>query len=282
LPIFVHTGTGVVPAEEARISILDHGFLYGDSVYDVVRYANDRPFMLAQHLGRLRASGELIYFDLPWTDEEIVTRMNAVQAAVATADTYMRIVATRGPGPISLLPDGCDEPGLFIIGCPLITYDGRMYEEGCDLRVVPRLRNSTNALDPRAKTGNYLNNMLGLIEARREGDDDALFLNAEGELTESTTSNLWIVENGTILTPPLAAGLLPGITRDWLFAQHPGAREEAIDRPRLDRADEVFLTGTIKGVMPVRRVDGSAVGEGTPGPITRSLMEAYEAVLSSN
>jgi len=293
-PIHVHTGTEVVRAEDARIPILDHGFLFGDSVYDVIRTANGRPFMMQEHLDRLRRSAAMIYFDLPWSDDEIVTRMAAVQATVGPRDAYLRIVATRGPGPISLLPDGCDQPGLYVIGCELITYPARQFDEGCHVRVVPRLRNAKSALDPRAKTGNYLNNMLGMIEAKREGDDDALFLNAEGDLTEATTANLWIVEGGVILTPPLKAGLLPGITRDWLFDQRPTAREETIDRARLDRADEVFLTGTIKGVMPVSSIDGVTVGAGlgarapvaqgagTPGPITRSLMEAYGAALSSN
>lgn len=281
-PIYVHTGSEVVPAADARIPILDHGFLFGDSVYDVIRSANGHPFMLQEHLDRLRCSAAMIYFDLPWSDEEIVTRLDAVQEAVGATDAYMRIAATRGPGPISLLPDGCDEPGLYVIGCKLITYPARQFEEGCHVRIVPRMRNPKSALDPRAKTGNYLNNMLGMIEAKREGDDDALFLNAAGDLTEATTANLWIVKDGAILTPPLKAGLLPGITRDWVFAQRSDAREQTIDRGALDAADEVFLTGTIKGVMPVSRIDGQPVGAGRPGPITCSLMEAYEAALSSN
>jgi len=281
-PIFVHNGAEVVSASDARVPILDHGFLYGDSVYDVVRTANGRPFMLREHIDRLRRSAAMIYFELPWSDEEITARLEAVMHAVGPVDAYLRIVATRGPGPISLLPDGCNEPGLYVIGCALITYPARQFEEGCHVHVVPRLRNAKSALDPRAKTGNYLNNMLGMIEAKREGDDDALFLNAEGHLTEATTANLWIVKDGAILTPPLKAGLLPGLTRDWLFAQRPDAREGTIDRAALDAADEVFLTGTIKGVMPVSRIDGRPVGTGTPGPVTCSLMEAYAAALSSN
>ena len=272
----------VRPAAAARVGVLDHGFLYGDSVYDVIRSANRRPFMMREHLDRLRASGAMIYFDLPWSDAEIAERMAAVHERIGDHEAYFRIVATRGPGPISLVPDGCDAPGLYVIGRELIRYEPRMYEEGCRVRVVPRLRNPKSALDPRAKTGNYLNNMLGLIEARREGDEDALFLNAEGALTEATTSNLWIVESGAILTPPLAAGLLPGITRDWLFAQRPDAREERIDRARLDAADEVFLTGTVKGIMPVRKIDGAPVGAGTPGPITRALHDAYNEALAAN
>jgi len=281
-PVYVHTGDAVVPAAEARVPVLDHGFLFGDSVYDVIRTANRRPFMMREHLERLRRSAAMIYFDLPWSNAEMAERMAAVQERIGDEEVYFRIVATRGPGPISLLPEGCDEPGLYVIGRELIRYARRLYEQGCSVRVVPRLRNPKSALDPRAKTGNYLNNMLGLIEARREGAEDALFLNAEGALTEATTSNLWIIEAGAILTPPLAAGLLPGITRDWLFAQRPGAREERIDRARLDAADEVFLTGTIKGVMPVHSVDGVVVGGGTPGPVTRALQDAYNESLAQH
>ncbi|MHC4408907.1 MAG: aminotransferase class IV, partial [Planctomycetota bacterium] len=253
----------------------------GDSVYDVVRTANGRPFMMGEHLDRLRRSGATIYLEIPWSDEEIATRIDAVCETVGAAEAYVRIVATRGPGPIALVPNGCDEPGLYIIGRELITYPAEMYERGCRCRVVSRLRNPREALDPKAKTGNYLNNALGLIEARRAGDDDALFLNASGHLTEATTANLWIVEGEKIVTPPLADGLLPGITRDWLFELPETVVEETIDRARLDGADEIFLTGTVKGVMPVGHLDGKPVAD-SPGPVTGRLSAAYEAALAAN
>ncbi|MFI5401393.1 MAG: aminotransferase class IV, partial [Planctomycetota bacterium] len=250
----VHTGSGVVRASEARVPILDHGFLYGDSVYEVVRTANGRPFMLLEHLDRMRRSAAMIYFDMPWSDEEIGRRLAELRAALPAAECYFRIVATRGPGPISLLPDGCTEPGLYLIGTELQPYPPRLYRDGCRVAVVHRLRNNPRALDPRAKTGNYLNNMLGLIEAKRQGSDDALFLNAEGHLTEATTANAWIAEKGRVLTPPIGEGLLQGITRGWLLERLPSAgipvTEAAIGLERLLRADEVFLSGTVKGIMP--------------------------------
>jgi len=279
---WIHDGSGVVPADEAKVPVLDHGFLFGDSVYDVVRTANGRPFMLQEHLDRLRRSAAMIYLELPWNDGEIGERIRQVHERVGEPEAYVRIVATRGPGPISLLPDGCDRPGLYVIGRALITYPRAMYEKGCRCRVVERLRNPRRALDPRAKTGNYLNNMLGLVEARREGDDDALFLNAAGHLTEATTANLWIVEEGRIVTPPLADGLLPGITRDWLFGLGEEVVEEPVTRSRLAAAAEVFLTGTVKGVMPVAAVDGAPVREDGPGPVTKRLMARYEAALAAN
>jgi len=280
--ILVHDGHQVVPAEDARIPVLDHGFLFGDSVYDVIRTANRRPFMMAEHLERLRASGALIYLEIPWSDVEIAERIALLHEKLGDVEAYFRIVATRGVGPLALLPTGCDEPGLYISWRELMTYPEAFYSEGCSVWIVSRQRNSQQALDPRAKTGNYLNNMLGLVEARREGADDALFLNADGELTEATTSNLWIVEGQRIVTPPLGAGLLAGITRDWLFATSETVIEETVSRDRLVGADEVFLTGTVKGIMPVTRVDGEPVGSGVPGWVTRRVADRYDAALEAN
>jgi branched-chain amino acid aminotransferase len=282
----VHTGKGVVPAREASVPILDHGFLYGDSVYEVVRTANGKPFMLKEHLDRLRRSAAMVYFDLPWSDAEIRARAEQLRAALPFRECYFRLVATRGPGPISLLPDGCDEPGLYIIGTELHLFPARLYSQGCSVAVVRRLRNDPRALDPRAKTGNYLNNMLGLVEARRMGAEDAIFLNAEGHLTEATTANVWIAEKGRAVTPPVAEGLLQGITREWMLARLPAVgipvAESAIDLDRLLRADEVFLSGTVKGIMPVTVIDGRPAGGGKPGPIARRAMQHYEEALARN
>jgi len=282
----VHDGRGVVPAHEARVPILDHGFLYGDSVYEVVRTANGRPFLLQEHLDRMRRSAQMIYFELPWSDGEIVERVAQVRAALRFPECYFRIVATRGPGPISLLPDGCTEPGLYVIGTELQRFPPRLYTHGCSVAVVRRLRNDPRALDPRAKTGNYLNNMLGFIEARNAGAEDALFLNADGHLTEATTANVWIAERGSIVTPPIREGILAGITRDWLLARLPEAKipvaEATIDLDRLLHADEVFLSGTVKGIMPVTLIDGKSVGGAKPGPLARRLIDLYEDALARN
>ncbi len=278
--ILVHTGGAVLPAADVAVPILDHGFLYGDSVYEVVRTARGRPFLFREHMERMRRSAALIYFDLPWGDAEVLDRLLTLERALGGGENYFRIIGTRGPGPISLLPDGCDRPGLYVIGQSLIRYPERMYSEGCSVAVVPRLRNDARALDPRAKTGNYLNNMLGLIESRRLGADDALFMNASGHITEATTANVWIVEGNDVLTPPLAEGLLAGITRDWLFATGLPVREATIDRARLLGAEEVFLSGTIKGIMPVGVIDGERVGAGGPGPLTRRIAALYDEALA--
>lgn len=284
--LFVHDGTGIVPARDAKIPILDHGFLFGDSVYEVVRTAKGRPFLLREHIDRMRRSASLIYFDLPWSDDEIADRVAQVRDALRYPECYFRIIATRGPGPIALLPDGCDDPGLYVIGTELQRFPARLYTQGCSVAVVRRLRNDPRALDPRAKTGNYLNNMLGLIEARNAGAEDALFLNSEGHLTEATTANVWIVERGRVLTPPIGEGLLAGITRDWLLGTLPATKipvsETTIDLDRLLKADEVFLSGTVKGIMPVTLIDGNAVGGAKPGPVSRRLIDLYEEALARN
>lgn len=284
--ILVHRGDAILPVEQVTVPLLDHGFLFGDSVYEVVRSSRGRPFLLREHLRRMRGSGAMCYFELPWSDDEIERRVVELQRRLGFPDCYFRIIATRGPGPISLLPDECDRPGLYIIGRELEPYPARLYTEGCRLALIRRLRNDQRALDPRAKTGNYLNNMLGLIESRRAGSDDALFLNAEGHLTESTTSNVWIVRGGRALTPPLAEGLLAGITREWLFRALPAAgipaAEALIDPATLEGAEEVFLSGTVKGIMPVCHIDGRRVAARVPGPVTARAAALYDAALAAN
>jgi len=284
--ILIHNGDAILPADQAGVPILDHGFLFGDSVYEVVRTANGRSFMLKEHLDRMRISAAMIYFELPWSDAEIERRLQELRSRLGTDECYFRIIATRGPGPISLLPDGCDRPGLYLIASDLIRYPERLYADGCAVAVVHRLRNDPRALDPAAKTGNYLNNMLGMIEAKEAGADDALFLNLDHHLTEATTSNVWVVESGGVLTPPLADGILQGITRDWILKTLPAAgvkvEEATIDLERLLAADEVFLSGTVKGIMPVARIDGRRVGAVRPGPVTRVAMDRYADALARN
>ena len=284
--ILVHTGDDIVSASQPTIPVLDHGFLFGDSVYDVVRTAGGRPFMFEEHMARLRRSAAMIYFEFAWTDEDVAGRLLALRERLDVAECYFRIIATRGPGPISLLPDGCDRPQLYIIASELMAYPEEWYANGCRVAVVRRLRVDPRALDPKAKTGNYLNNMLGFIEARRQGADDALFMNADGHLTEATTSNLGIVEGGTAVTPPLAEGLLPGITREWVERALPQddipVEVAPIDPARLAAADEIFLSGTVKGIMPVAAVDGNAVGRRRPGPVTLKVAALYAAALARN
>jgi branched-chain amino acid aminotransferase len=273
----------IVPPGEAVVSVYDHGFLFGDSVYEVVRTRRGVPVTLDEHLARLERSAERIYFPLPWTREAIAARVREAVAAAGNPECYVRIVATRGPGEISLLPDTCTAPSLILLVKPLPVPPPSVARDGIGILLAPRPRNDRRALDPSAKTGNYLNNLLALVEARRAGAEDAVLLNPEGMLAEGTTSNVFLVHGGRVRTPTLESGILAGITRDLLMREMARAgvpaSEEALPPGALADADEVFLTSTVRGVAPVTRVDGRPVGDGRPGPVTRRVAALYEEAL---
>ena len=272
--------------EEARISVFDHGFLYGDSVYEVIRTFGGRPVALAQHFERLRASATAIYLQLPWTDVEIGARMRAAYEASGLREAYVRLVVTRGAGPMTLLPDECRAPCMVVYALPLRTPTADELERGIGVVIPPRLRNDQRALAPAAKTGNYLNNALALVEAKRAGADDAVLLNSDRELTEATTSNVFWVKDGEVRTPSLECGILAGITRTlliWALRQENVEVLEGRYAPDdLYIADEAFLTGTIRGVSPVVRVDGAPVGKGLPGPVTKHAIAVLEKLLADH
>jgi branched-chain amino acid aminotransferase len=273
----------IVPPEQAVVSVFDHGFLFGDSVYEVVRTRRGVPVTLREHLARLRASAERLYMELPWTDDGIGGRIAEVLRAAGNRESYLRIVATRGVGEISLLPDTCRDPLLLVIAKPLPEPPASVMREGIAVAVVGRPRIDRRALDPGAKTGNYLNNALALIEARRAGAEDAILLNPEGHLAEGTTSNVFFVRGGRVHTPELESGILAGITRSLLLREMPAAGLPVVEgrypEESLREAEEVFLTSTVRGVAPVTRVDGRAVGDGRPGPVARKVAALYEAAL---
>ena len=273
----------ILPPERAVVSVFDHGFLFGDSVYEVVRTRRGVPVTLDEHLARLEGSARRIYLDLPWSREALQERIREANAAGGNPESYFRIVVTRGTGEISLLPDTCRAPTLIVIVKPLPVPAPSVAAEGIAVRLASRPRNDRRALDPSAKTGNYLNNLLALVEARREGGDDAILLNPAGEVAEATTSNVFLVRGGRVATPSLDSGILAGITRDLLVRELPRTglpvEEGTIPAAALREADEVFLTSTVRGVAPVTRIDGRPVGDGRPGPVTRRIAALYEEAL---
>jgi branched-chain amino acid aminotransferase len=276
----------IVPLAEGRVPAMDHGFLFGDSIYEVVRTRRGRPVALAEHLERLRASAQSVYLALPWTDREISGRMRAACEASGFPECYVRLVVTRGVGPMSLLPDGCGRPSMLVYVLPLRTPTREDLAKGVAVAVPARIRNDARALAPAAKTGNYLNNVLALVEARRAGADDAVLLNSAGRVTEATTANVFWVRGGEVRTPSLDQGILAGITRTllvWALRREGAAVVEGSFGPEeLLAADEVFLTGTIRGVSPVVRIDGRPVGAGVPGPTTLRLADLYERLLDEH
>lgn len=274
----------IQPAEEARVPVLDHGFLFGDSVYEVLWWHRGTAIQEDDHLERLEGSAARLYMDLQHGRDELRRALRAVVEAAEVGpdeDALLRLVVTRGVGPLGL--DFRDVPrrGLIVLVAPALRPTPEDFERGLAVACVARRRTSPRALDPRAKTGNYLNNVLALHEGRRAGADDALLANEAGDVAEATTSNVYLVAGGRLATPTLDAGILEGTTRRRVLALARGAGipvEEARVRPEaLVAADEVLLSSSVRGVMPVTRLDGRPVGDGRPGPVTRRLHALFEA-----
>ncbi|WP_322877050.1 aminotransferase class IV [Pseudocalidococcus azoricus] len=259
---------------DATISVLDRGFLYGDSVYEVVRTFQGKPFGLVEHLARLRQSATYLYLNLPWPDEYLIQEVNRTLAVAGPGEYYIRIVVTRGADPrIGLLPQPETKPRL-LIALQAIDPEPKLSAAGLKVTIPPRQRVSLKALDPAAKTGNYLNNILALLEAQASGCDDAILLNPEGAMTEATTSNLWIVRKGIVETPTKESGILHGITRqfllDILHEQGIPHQESELFPVDLVTSDEAFLSSSVRLLMPIAQVDDYPFPE-CPGPVTQLL-----------
>ena len=267
---------------QATISVFDHGFLYGEGVYETLRTYGRRPFLLDRHLNRLRASAAAIGLEVPLDDAAFGARIDATMAAVDVADPperYVRLVLTRGVGDLSYDPEACPEPSLVIIARPHREIAETVRERGIKVVVSSRMRNHPDALSPRIKSNNLLNNALAMQEALRAGADEALMCNYRGEIAECAQSNVFLVRDGEALTPPLATGLLEGVTRNLLFEIGPesgiAVRERTLRLEEIETADEVFITSTTREVLPVTTLDGRPVGSGLPGPVTRALADAF-------
>ena len=274
----------ITSPEDAVVPALDRGFLYGDSVYEVLWWHRGCPIQAEDHLLRLVESGRRVYLDLPGPKTRWIAAMEEAVAAAGTGpddDAYVRLIVTRGAGPIGL-PFG---PGLLptvvVIVAPAHRPTGEEHRRGLAVALVDRLRVSVKALDPGAKTGNYMNNLLALHEAHQRGADDAVLLNDRGEVTEGTTSNVYVVRRGELATPSIDAGILRGTTRTRILDLCAKNTIPAVERtlaPRdLVEADEVFLSSSVRGVIPVTKIDGRPVGTGMPGPVTERVHALFEA-----
>ena len=272
-------------AEDARVSVFDHGFLFGDSVYEVVSTHQNKPVFLNEHLKRLKNSADALYLELPHDREWFVQEVDKTLQSAGNEESYIRIVVTRGEGDINIDPSSCRKPNVLIYVTETKNYPPENYTDGINIALVSIKRNPKEALNPGIKTGNYLNNILAIMEANRLGAKDALMLSPSGYLTECTTSNIFLVQGERILTPSLECGILAGITRQKIIdlAQENGfAVEEGRWPPEaLEKADELFITGTLKKVMPVTKLDGKAIGNGKPGPVTQKLIRLYDEFLQS-
>lgn len=280
--VYLSTLGHPVDPGEAMISVFDRGFLYGDSVYETMRTVGGFAEHLERHLARLQYSAEAIGLEIPFTDAQMKDAVEQTHRASGNQESYVRLIVTRGTGPIALDPRKSFEPTLVVIVQPLELPAEEVYARGISA-VIVTVDKSGGGLDPSIKTGNYLSNIQALRQAIAQGADDAILCNRHGEVSEGSTSNLFMVAHGRLRTPDLGAGLLAGITRQVvveLAAQASIPVEEGTIRPEaLLGAEEVFLTSSVRGIMPVTRIGGAPVGTGAVGPITERLRALYAETL---
>ena len=271
--------------QNAKISVFDHGLLYGDGIFEGIRAYNGRVFKLKEHIDRLFYSAKAILLNIPMSHADICKAVVDTCRENNLREGYIRLLVTRGPGGLGLNPNKCKKPSVIVIADKIQLYPVEFYEQGLTIITVPTTRNLHSALNPAIKSLNYLNNILAKIEANNGGCEEAIMLNAEGYVAECTGDNLFLVKGQQLLTPPLSAGALYGITRGVVMdlARQSGL---VVSEPNLTRydvfnADECFLTGTGAEVVPVVKVDGRVIGSGKPGPKTRELVQKYHQLVQS-
>jgi branched-chain amino acid aminotransferase len=271
--------------EDAKISVYDHGLLYGDGVFEGIRSYGGKVFRLEEHLDRLWDSAKAIWLKIPMTKEALGQAIYDTLKANNLSDGYIRLVVTRGAGTLGLDPNRTADPQVIIITDKIALYPAEMYEQGLKIVTVSVVRNHSAALSPRIKSLNYLNNILGKIEGMNAGCVEALMLNTKGEVAECTGDNIFLVRKGELLTPPIEAGILDGVTRQAVIELARGAKIEVREIPLTKHdvyiADECFLTGTAAEVIPVVKLDDREIGAGKPGPITRDLRERFHKLARS-
>ncbi|MCA8993539.1 MAG: branched-chain-amino-acid transaminase [Planctomycetaceae bacterium] len=270
----------LVPEAEAVVSVFDHGLLYGDGVFEGIRVYNRRVFMLPEHVERLYESARAIRLEIPISQEEMTEAVEKTVAANNIEDGYVRLVITRGAGSLGLDIRRTSNPQVIIIAATISLYDPELYEKGLKIITASTIRNHPCAVSPRIKSLNYLNNILAKIEGTDQGAPEALMLNHKGDVAECTGDNIFVIKQGIIRTPPKDAGILEGITRNVVIklAREAGYAVEEVTLQRHDIyvADECFLTGTAAEVIPCVSLDGRVIGDGTPGPISRQLLKAFQ------
>jgi branched-chain amino acid aminotransferase len=266
--------------ENAKISVFDHGLLYGDGVFEGIRVYGGRVFRLEQHLRRLWDSAKAIWLEIPMTPQAITSAIDQTLEANNISDGYIRLVVTRGAGTLGLDPTRTSDPQVIIIADRISLYPEEHYRNGLEIVTASTVRTSPAAISPRIKSLNYLNNILAKIEGYKAGCIEVLMLNHKGEVAECSGDNIFVVRRGEVLTPPIDAGILEGITRDAVIelARSSGRtmREIALTRYDIYSADECFLTGTAAEVVPVVKLDDRCIGDGKPGPVTRDLIDRFK------
>lgn len=279
----VNVNGRICAEHDAMIPVFDHGFLYGEGIYETLRTYNGRLFLYDRHMRRMRNSARLIDLALPFTDDELAANIrDTVGAAKLDGNqVYVRVLVTRGVGELTYDPKATPRPSWVIIVKPLPSPPAELYERGVRVVLVDVVRNHPQSVNPAIKSNNLMNSALAAQQALKRGGFEAVMRNYRGELTECTQSNLFIVKNGAALTPPLESGLLPGITREFVFEIGRDAgidvREQVLRDDDLFAADEAFLTSTTREVLPIVAVDDRKIGNGTPGTVTLNLLNAFRS-----
>ena len=278
----VYVNGKIAPADQAVVPVYDHGFVYGEGVYETLRTYNRVPFLYDRHMRRLRRSAERLLLDVPFDDAAMLRWIDqTIEQAGELNEAYIRILLTRGIGDLNYDPKSTPKPTTVIIVKPFEAPAARVFNDGIRISLVDMLRNHPQSVNPIIKSNNLLNNALAMQAAYRSGAEEALMCNYRGELTECSQANFFLVRGGVVLTPKSEAGLLEGVTRAFVFeiGREIGieAREETLYPKDLETADEMFITSTTRELSPVVNVDGRAVGTGKPGPITKKLLERYQA-----
>jgi branched-chain amino acid aminotransferase len=265
--------------DDAKISVYDHGLLYGDGVFEGIRSYGGKVFRMQAHLDRLWFSAKAILLEIPMTKAQMARAIEDTLSANGIQDGYIRVIITRGTGSLGLDPNLCGEPKVIIITDSISLYPEELYRQGLEIVTVSVVRNHPAALSPRIKSLNYLNNILAKIEGQKAGCIEALMLNHKGEIAECSGDNIFLIRHGELLTPSMESGILEGITRDAVIELARAAgipvREIPLTKHDVYIADECFLTGTAAEVIPVVKVDSRTIGDGRPGPITCDLIERF-------
>jgi branched-chain amino acid aminotransferase len=273
----------VTPAHEARVCVLDNGFTFGDAVYETLRTYGGRPFALGRHLARLRLSASRLGFALPMGDDALCATLDELLERGQNPESFIRLIVTRGEGDISYHFERVKGPTVVMVVKPFEGFPDSHYTEGIPLALVTVRRNHPRALDPAIKSNNLLNNVLAVREAQAKGALEAILLNQDDLVAEGASTNVFLVTGEVVVTPPLGAGILHGITREVVLEiarEHDiEVNEAAVSPDALRAADEIFVTSSTREVMPASSLDGARIGNGRPGPMTRRLLDAYRAAV---
>ncbi|MDO5554932.1 MAG: branched-chain-amino-acid transaminase [Planctomycetia bacterium] len=275
----------LLPESEAKISVFDHGFLYGDGIFEGLRSYNGTVFRLKQHLDRFWDSAKALFIEIPVSKEDMAKAIYDTLKANEQVDAYIRLIVTRGVGTLGLDAHLCGTPQIIVITRSLQLYSSSLYEEGIKIVTASTVRMPANSLNPRVKSLNYLNNILAKIEGHNVGCEEALMLNHQGNVAECTGDNIFVVRNGKLLTPPIDACILEGITRNAVIEVAKSMGLEVLEanftRHDVYCADECFLTGSAAELIPVVEVDGRSLGSGKPGPVTKAILAAFRELVAA-